>query len=341
MKQFKITPNDAEQRLDKFLKKLFPEASLSFLYKLNRTNKIKILDTTGKKTKQEIEYKLQVGEEVQIYLNDQEIAQLQKKASTQQVLSLSQGKMEQIARLSKQDIIFEDESLLFINKSAGLNVHPWDHKSEEVSLIQQVHDYYGDTLSSLTFQPSLVHRIDRDTSWLIMIAKQKEALTKMSEAFQKKDALQKIYFALVLGKLSRKEGTIKKPLERVENAKNENKVRVSEGWQEAITHYKVLDEYSLQLPEGLQIISALEVTIETGRMHQIRVHMAHIWNPILWDKAYGNKKINSYFVKNYGITRHMLHAWKISFFHPKSNKKMKLEAKLKEDMLWFLKKLGK
>ena len=165
-----------------------------------------------------------------------------------------------------------------------------------------------------------------------MIAKQKDALVIMSAAFQKKDALQKTYFALVAGKLSRSEGTIKKALLRKEDAKNEKKVIVSEKGQEAVTHYKVLEEFEIKTGEQTQIVSAIEVTIETGRMHQIRVHMAHIGNPVIGDKAYGDKKINAHFSKNFAVHRQMLHAWKLSFFHPKTNKKMNLIARFKEDM---------
>ncbi len=282
MQSYHITANDAAQRLDKFLKKLFPNATRDLIYKLNRKEKVKIVLRDGKKTKQDNEYKLQVGEIVQVYLSDSEIASLQE----EKVLShLTQSQTphnsplvrgDGVAKLSKKDIVFEDGSLLLVNKSAGINVHPGDHKTTEVSLIQQVHDYLGEKLNSLTFKPSLVHRIDRDTSGLVMIAKQKDALVAMSAAFQKKEALQKIYFALVAGKLSRSEGTIKKALLRKEDAKNENKVIVSEKGQEAVTYYKVLEEFEIKIGEQTQMVSAIEVTIETGRMHQIRVHMAHI-----------------------------------------------------------------
>ncbi len=103
----------------------------------------------------------------------------------------------------------------------------------------------------------------------------------------------------------------------------------------------MLDEYTVQLPEGEQMISAVEVTIETGRMHQIRVHMAHIGNPILGDKTYGDKRLNAYFAKHFGITRQMLHAWKIEFIHPGRNKKMSLQARIKEDMQGFIDVLKK
>ena len=328
MQEYYIEENDANQRLDRFLKKLFPNALKSLIYKFNRKNKIKIIWTDGSKSKQDNEYKLQVWERVQVYLSDKEIQELSKNTS-----HLSEIKTEEYMKLSKKDIVFEDKHILVINKNPWVNVHPWEHKTKEVSLIQQVQDYLkSQKLASLTFKPSLIHRIDRDTSGLIMIAKDKSSLVKLSQDFKNKSVLQKTYYTLVVWKLSRQSGTIKKNLLRVENAKNENKVQVSEKGQEAVTHYKVLEEYTLKVPEGEYIISTLEVVIETGRMHQIRVHLAHIWNPILWDKAYGDKRLNGYFAKNYGLTRQMLHAWKISFTHPKTNKKMNLTARFKEDM---------
>ncbi len=342
MQEYKIEENDANQRLDRFLKKLFPNALKSLIYKFNRKNKIKIVSKDGKKTKQDNEYKLQVWDRVQVYLSDKEIESLQENTSflTQHLSQLSPTRREEATKICKKDIIFEDNHLLVVNKNPGINVHPWEHKSDEVSLIQQVDDYFkNQKLASLTFKPSLIHRIDRDTSGIIMIAKDKSSLVKLASDFKNKTALQKIYYTLVLWKLSRNEGIIKKNLLRIEDAKNENKVQVSEKGQEAITHYKVLEEYRLKLPEWEQIISALEVVIETWRMHQIRVHLAHIGNPILWDKAYGDKRLNGYFAKNYGVTRQMLHAWKIAFTHPKALKKMNLTARFKEDMEKFIKKI--
>jgi len=345
MQEYLIEENDADQRLDRFLKKLFPNALKSLIYKFNRKNKIKIVSKDGKKTKQDNEYKLQIWERVQVYLSDKEIQGL-----SQEVVNADLRSLQSIQKLLKKDIVFEDNHLLVVNKNPGINVHPWEHKTTEISLIQQVDDYFkNQKLTSLTFKPSLIHRIDRDTSGIIMIAKDKASLVRLSQDFKTSSiqlsprggkselqkSIQKTYFALTLWKLSRSSGTIKKNLLRIEDAKNENKVQVSEKWQEAITHYKVLNEYKIKLPEGEQIISALEVTIETGRMHQIRVHLAHIGNPILWDKAYGDKRLNSYFAKNYGVTRQMLHAWKIAFTHPKTLKKINLTARLKEDMEGF------
>lgn len=346
MQQFPITLNDADQRLDKFLKKLFPGATLSFLYKLNRKWNIKVI-IDKKKTKQSNEYQLQIGDTVQVFLSDIDIEKITKVERDK--------KIEISEKFSQKKIVYEDNHLLIVNKSSGQNVHPADHKSTETSLIEQVQDYLWESFSSLTFKPSLIHRIDRDTSGIIMIAKDKKALTQLSADFKKKSisltpspsskewgeqwGIQKTYFSIVFGKLSRSSGTIKKNLLRVENAKNENKVQISETWQEAISHYKLWDEYVVKTPQGEQVISSVQVTIETGRMHQIRVHMAHIGNPIVWDKTYGNKSLNGYFAKNFWVTRHMLHAWKIGFTHPITGKKMNLEAKLKKDMMGFLEKI--
>jgi len=334
MNSYSITSNDADQRLDKFLKKLLPNSSLSYIYKLLRKGNIKVIDKAWKKTKQEKDYKLQVGEQVHIFLSPDAIIDLQKDTSTKKQVDTHQ-------KLTQRDIAYEDSDLLIVNKSSWLNVHPWDHKSDEISLIEQVEDYYKWKLDSLTFKPSLIHRIDRDTSWIVMIAKKKNILTQLSSDFKNHKNLKKTYFCIVIWKFSRKSGTIKKKLKRIENAKNENKVQVSESGQEAVSHYRLLQEHTIKLPAWNQILSSVQVTIETWRMHQIRVHMAALWNPILWDKAYWNKQLNSYFSKHYDISRHMLHAWKIEFLHPWKNKKMLVEAKLKKDMKEFINRLEK
>jgi 23S rRNA-/tRNA-specific pseudouridylate synthase len=139
--------------------------------------------------------------------------------------------------------------------------------------------------------------------------------------------------------LSREKWTIRKKLLRIEWAKNENKVQISEKWQTAVTHYKLLKEHKLRTNEGELIISELEVKIETWRMHQIRVHLASLWNPIILDKNYGDKKLNSYFERNYWLKRQALHAWKINFFHYTREKQLELTANIKKDLSEFIKKI--
>lgn len=130
---------------------------------------------------------------MQIFLSDKEIKELSQERVNSDMHSLQNNQ-----KLSKQDIVFEDNDILIINKNPGLNVHPGDNKTKEISLIQQVEDYYSGKLNSLTFKPSLIHRIDRDTSGIIMIAKQKHILTKLSADFKKHTALKKTYYTLVI-----------------------------------------------------------------------------------------------------------------------------------------------
>ena len=270
----------------------------------------------------------------QIFLSDEEFDTLSKNIKDE-----NKSSMVAWEKLSSKDIVFEDADLLVINKNSWINVHPWDHKTTETNVIYQVQDYLWDKLNSLTFKPSLAHRIDRDTSGILMIAKKKEMLVRLVADFKDHKKIKKTYFAVVVWKLWRKKWTIKANLLRIENAKDENKVQVNENWLSAVTHYKLLKEHIMQTKEWVLILSEIEVQIETGRMHQIRVHMASIWNPIVWDKAYWDKKVNSFLRNNYWLTRQALHAWKIEFFHYGRDKVMELEARLKDDLIEFLEKL--
>lgn len=326
MKQYEITQNDAGQRLDKFLKKLFPNASSSLVYKFNRKNKIKV-----DKKKQDNEYKLQVWEIVYIYLNDEEIRTLSEKKEVQKV-EISQ-------KFDKKNIVYEDKELFIVNKDSWINVHPWDHKTTEIDLITQVRDYLWDKLNSLTFAPSLVHRIDRDTSGMLLIAKQKNILTKLVDDFKTHDKVKKVYYSIVLGKLPAKTWKIDKKLLRIVDASKEDKVQISDKWQNALSLYKVINEYELKTPNGIETISEVEVEIKTWRMHQIRVHLNSVWCPIIWDNKYWNKQFNTYISKNFWLSRQALHAWKIEFNHYERNKKMSLEAKIKPDLQDFINKI--
>ena len=303
MKQFKIEENDANQRLDKFLKKLFPRATRGLLFKFNRKEKIKVKfdGSEWKFKKRDNEYKLQVWDEIKIHLSDDDFDELWK--NEEEVIKLNNEDS-----FNKKDIVFEDADLFIINKNPGINVHPGDHKTKETNVIAIVQDYLWDKLNSLTFKPSLIHRIDRDTSGILMIGKKKDILMKLVNDLKDHKKVKKTYYAIVLWKLSRKKGTITKKLLRIENAKNENKVQVSENWLTAISHYKLIKEHILQTQQGVLILSEVEIQIETWRMHQIRVHMASLGNPILWDKAYWDKKLNSFFERNYWLKRQALHA---------------------------------
>ena len=336
MRLYKIEENDANQRLDKFLRKLLPNATRSLIYKINRKDKIKLkFDWSDWKfKKRDNEYKLQIWDEVKIFLSEEDFAQLSENNSQNENIALEK-------KLNKADIVYEDWDLLVLNKSSWINVHPWDHKTKEISIIEQVQDYLWDKFDSLTFKPSLIHRIDRDTSWILLIAKKKDILVKLVNDFKNHKQIRKFYHAIVIWRLSRKEWLITKKLKRIENAKNENKVQVSNQWQTAVSRYKLLKEHELNTKEWKIILSEVEVEIETWRMHQIRVHMASIWTPIVWDKIYWDNKLNVFFANNYGLNRQALHASKLEFFHYWRNKKIILEARIKDDIKEFLKLIDK
>ncbi len=334
MKLFRIEKNDSDQRLDKFLKKIFPVATRSLIYKFNRKDKIKIKHNLSewKFKKMDNEYRLQEWDEIKIFLDDKEFNLLSEKKENM-IINNNEEKFY------KNDIVYEDWDLLVVNKNSWINVHSWDHKTKESNLICQVQDYLWDKLNSLTFKPSLIHRIDRDTSWILMIAKKKDILTKISADFKTHEKVKKTYYAIVLWKLPKKKGTIKENILRIEDAKNENKVQISEDWKKAITHYKSLKEHIIQTEQWVLILTELEVRIDTWRMHQIRIHLANLWNSILGDKVYWDKKLNSYFANNYWLTRQALHSWKINFFHYWREKNIELIANIKSDLVDFINKL--
>lgn len=265
MQTFSLDREDAHQRLDRFLRKLLPNAPLSSIYRLNRTGKVKV---NGKKLHDNTA--LHAGDIVTLFLEDAVIETFRKNVHLLPKIDTSNFHIQQF-------ILYEDEHLLILNKPAGMNVHPGDHKSHEVSLIEHVHDALGKH-HSLTFEPALVHRLDRDTSGAIMIAKNKETLLRLLSLIQT-GRIEKVYHALVLGTPPKPRDTIRVKLTRIENANHEAKVQIDPlHGQKAITHYRILKNY--------EKYCLLECRIETGRTHQIRVHLASLGCPILGDTAY-------------------------------------------------------
>jgi 23S rRNA pseudouridine955/2504/2580 synthase len=316
-------PADAWQRLDRFIRKYFPNAPLGGIFKMLRTGKIKV---NGKKKDQT--YKIEIGDVLSFWLTDIEIQEMKG-------VLLPDNKEEATSKINitipvSLDILYEDEYLMVVNKPPGINVHAGDHKTIESNIIDQVQDYLKGKYNSLTFRPALVHRIDRDTSGCLLIAKDKSVLESLLFDLQS-HKIEKIYHTIVLWAPTKRQDTIRARLVRIENAKNEAKVQVSEEWQSAVTHYSVLRVFSTN-PE----FSLLECRIETGRTHQIRVHMAHIGYPVLADRAYGNKSINSFLKRDLGIGRQLLHAYSLVFIHPKTLKKITIEAPYPKDFLKIL-----
>ena len=236
MHTISVSGDDAGQRIDRFLRKLFPRASLTLIYSCIRKRRILL---NGAKPK--INTVLADGDTIEIRMSEKDFTDLSRETPAERPRAS--------ARLDPSSILYEDGVLLIVNKDAGMTVHPGDHRTSELSLIQLVHDYLGDRVGSLTFRPSLVHRLDRDTTGVIMIAKTRATLDTLSRDMREHD-MEKIYVAVCVGTPKSPEGSIRAPLLRLEDAERENKVRIDPKGQSAVTHYRVLasgihDRYSL------------------------------------------------------------------------------------------------
>tara|TARA_B110000285_G_C15126423_1_gene620529 strand:- start:449 stop:1474 length:1026 start_codon:yes stop_codon:yes gene_type:complete len=230
------------------------------------------------------------------------------------------------------EIVFEDDSLLVINKPPGLVVHP-GHGNYSGTLLNGLISHFENLPSNKDGRPGLVHRIDKDTSGLLVVAKTEESMTHLAKQFYLKSSKRK-YNALVWGIVEKEEGTIDENLAR--DPKNRLIMSVPQNKElgkKAVTHYKILERFNY--------LTLLECQLETGRTHQIRAHMKHIGHPIFNDQRYGGDKIlkgtifNKYkqFVQNCFkiMPRQALHAKSLGFVHPSTNKQLNFECELPRD----------
>lgn len=231
------------------------------------------------------------------------------------------------------DIIYEDDVLLVINKPAGMVVHP-GHGNYSGTLINALLYHIEKLPMNSNDRPGLVHRIDKDTSGLLVVAKTELAMTHLARQFYDKTS-EREYLALVWGNVEADEGSVEGNIGR--NPKNRLQMQVfpeGEQGKEAVTHYRVL--------ERLGYVTLLACTLETGRTHQIRVHMKHIGHTLFNDERYGGDRIlkgttftkYKQFVENAFkiLPRQALHARTLGFIHPVSGRMMRFSAELPEDM---------
>lgn len=216
------------------------------------------------------------------------------------------------------DVIYEDDDIIIINKPKGMVVHP-ANGNYEGTLVNAVMAKCKDSLSGIggEIRPGIVHRLDKDTSGAIIVAKNDKAHVILSEQI-KRHEVKKTYIALVRGTIAEDEATINMPIGR--STKDRKKMAVTKNGKEAVTHFKVLNRYTTN--KGSYTL--LEIKIDTGRTHQIRVHMAEIGHPVIGDSVYSNGK------NEFGVEGQCLHAKRLEFVHPITGKEMKLEAPLPE-----------
>ncbi len=210
------------------------------------------------------------------------------------------------------DIIYQDNDIIVVNKPKGLVVHPADGNPDG-TLVNAIMAICKDGLSGIggELRPGIVHRLDKDTSGLLIVAKNDKAHRLMSEQIKNRE-VRKIYIALVKGVVAENEATIDMPIGR--STKDRKKMAVRKDGKEAVTHFKVLKRYPSY--------TLLEVKIDTGRTHQIRVHMAEIGHPVVGDMVYSSGK------NEFGVEGQMLHAKSLDFKHPITGEQMHLEAPL-------------
>ena len=278
------------KRLDSYISDNMDKISRSFAQKLIENQQVTI---NGKNEK--ASYKVCVGDKVQVDVPE-----------------------AQDTKLKAQDIpvevVYEDKDIIVVNKPKGMVVHP-ANGNPDGTLVNAILAMCKDSLSGIggEIRPGIVHRIDKDTSGLLIIAKNDEAHVKMSKQIQDRLVTKK-YIALVKGVVKDDEATIDMPIAR--SKVDRKKMAVDKDGKQAVTHFKVIKRY-----KGYTL---LEIKIDTGRTHQIRVHMAKIGYPVVGDMVYSNGR------NEFGVEGQMLHAKSLEFSHPITGKKMHLEAPLPE-----------
>ncbi|WP_294708865.1 RluA family pseudouridine synthase [uncultured Fusobacterium sp.] len=282
--------NDKGKRIDSFLNEVIEDATRSYIQKIIDGGYVEI---TGKKTTKSGN-KLKGTETIVVNLPEDETLDL-------------------IPEDIPLEIIYEDSDIVIINKAPNMVVHP-AHGNYNGTLVNALL-YHIKDLSTINgvIRPGIVHRLDKDTSGVIVVAKHDEAHTTLSDMFKEK-TLEKTYVCIAKGVFKDKSGRIETLIGRDPRDRKKMAV-VTENGKIAISNYEVLDEsknYSL-----------VKVRIETGRTHQIRVHMKSLNHPILGDATYGNSTD--------GIARQMLHAYRLKFTHPISKKDMVVTAPIPED----------
>ena len=295
-------------RLDTFLREKFPAASRGALQRLIEEGHIRL---NGKATKPT--HAPRVGDEIEVHWPEAKPAE---------------AKPEDIPL----DVLFEDKSLLVINKPAGLVVHPAAGNEEHTLVNALLHHCQG-SLSGIggVARPGIVHRLDKETSGCLVVAKNDETHLALSGQFAARE-VKKIYVALVCGVPAHDSGEIHAAIARHPTHRKRMAVRDESEGREAHTSYQVL--------EKLNASALVEAQIHTGRTHQIRVHLQHIGHPVVGDATYGakpNARLKE--LTNYAAPRVMLHAKELSFTHPKTKKIMKFEASLPKDFKAAMKAL--
>ena len=315
-----VSKNTHGSRIDKFLQSVFNEISRTKLQSFIIDGNVKL----NNKTIYESSKKIRQNDKIEVFIPPPR---------------------ETIIKPNKipLNILFDDKDIIIINKSPGVVVHPGTGNFEK-TIVNGLLFHYKNKLSVIggKLRPGIVHRIDKDTSGIIVVAKNDNAHINLSKQFSD-HTISRTYEALIWGSLKPKNGKINEKISRSEKNRQLMAVKKNKG-KKAITNYRTIKVFqNINLPK----ISLIECKLETGRTHQIRVHMNFKGNPILGDKSYGKtkkkfKKIDKKMEKEINnFNRQALHAKKLGFIHPTTNKKIFFEAERPKDFEQLIKNLNK
>ncbi|MCI8546067.1 MAG: RluA family pseudouridine synthase [Clostridia bacterium] len=286
-------------RLDKYISQIDNEISRMMIQKLIENNKVYVNNKIEKAS-----YKVKINDKIEMEIEEPKEAKL---------------KPEKLPL----NVIYEDTDIIIINKEKGMVVHP-GNGNPDGTLANAIMERCKDSLSGIggEIRPGIVHRIDKDTSGIIIVAKNDKSHIDISNQI-KEHKTTKTYIALVRGIVKENEASIDMPIGR--SKKDRKKMAVDKDGKKAVTHFKVLKRYS--------DCTLLEIVIETGRTHQIRVHLSEIGYPIIGDYTYSNGK------NRFNIEGQMLHAYKIKFIHPTTKKEVEFVADLPKYFKEIIEKL--
>lgn len=297
---FKVSPDDAEKRLDVWLTAALKDFSRSYVEKLIQDGNAAV---NGKKVKSG--YKLKAGDNIEVDIPEPKPLEV---------------KAEEI----ELDVIHEDEDIIVINKPRGMVVHP-AAGNYTGTLVNALLRHCGGSLSDINgvIRPGIVHRIDKDTSGVLVIAKNNRSHKILSDMLKEHD-INRIYIAVAEGIITADRGTVDAPIGRHPVDRKKMAVNLKNG-RRAVTHFKVLERFA--------DTTLLELRLETGRTHQIRVHMSYIGHPLVGDNVYGRKK------QKYDFEGQALHAGTLGFIHPGTGEYVEYKAEPPEEFERLIERL--
>ena len=293
MKELRIDGNDSNQRFDKYLKRVLPNASTSFIYKMLRKKNITLNDKKADGSE-----KLNAGDIIKIWFSDETFAKMAGESERDELYYTIKELPHDI------QIVFEDDNMIIINKSAGIKSQkdsPSDISINEMAISYMIATEQLSEESFKHFQPSVCNRLDRNTSGIVLFAKNLHAAQNLGEALKERSC-KKLYRAVVLGKIT--------DYQEIDGflSKDETTNKVSISKKETSDSKPIKTAYKPIKNIGDKF-TLLEIHLITGRTHQIRAHLASIGHPILGDNKYGNNKIN----KEQKVRGQLLHAYSIEF----------------------------